>query len=625
LLLVACGASAPKDANAPRPQIESVARESGPDTTSYARPADHRTTHISLDLAVDFAARTLSGAVTLELTATSPGQPSQLVLDTRALDIQSVTQSADGVTFAAAAHDVGTHHAVLGAPLTIALAAESRFVKIHYSTHPTASGLQWLDKSQTNDKKAPFLYSQSQAIHARSWIPLQDTPAVRATYTATIRVPKGLLALMSATNPQRAAPEGKYSFKMEQPIPSYLIALAVGDLDFKAVGARTGIYAEASVLPHAHKEFEDMESMVVTTEKLYGPYRWGRFDVLVLPSSFPFGGMENPRLTFATPTILAGDKSLVSLIAHELAHSWSGNLVTNATWRDLWLNEGFTVYVERRIQEALFGPHLAGMEAALGRQELAEALATIPAKRQILHAELNTDDPDILFSGVAYEKGALFLTHLEEQVGREKMDRFLKGYFERFAFQAVTTADFVRSVEQELLPDATQRGPLTAWLYEPGLPKNVPVQNSTALDVVGTHAEKWVAGDAAPRDIPFSEWSTHERLHFLRALPNTLTADQMSVLYKDFGMKSVKNSEIQFQWLLLSIRTKFTPPQRSLERFLVSVGRLKFIRPLYRELIRTPEGQAFAARVFAKARPGYHPIAQEAIERVLAGKDAPPQ
>ena len=266
---------------------------------------------------------------------------------------------------------------ILGAKLTVHVPASAMQVRLRYRTSPGASGLQWLDPARTAGKKLPFLFSQSQAIHARSWIPLHDSPGARVSFTATIRVPKGMTAVMAAESRVRPAEKqmGIFRYRLSQSIPPYLVAMAVGDLSFRSLGKRTGVWAEPATLDDAATEFADLEAMVTASENNFGPYRWGRFDLLVLPPAFPFGGMENPRLTFVTPTILAGDRSLVSVVAHELAHSWSGNLVTGATWRNFWLNEGFTTYLERRIIESIYGRERADMEALLGLSELRDELA----------------------------------------------------------------------------------------------------------------------------------------------------------------------------------------------------------------------------------------------------------
>ena len=598
------------------------------DVHSYANPSAVRVRHVDLDWDVLFDQKILKGAATLSIERTSPTDP--LIVDTRDLKIEKVETSVDGRKYAPATFELGTSDKILGAPLTIPLPARATRVRIQYSTSPGASGLQWLTPAQTAGKKEPFMFTQSQAIHARSWIPLQDTPSVRVTYNAHVRTPRNLLAVMSAANDARTPRDGDYSFSMRQPIPSYLIALAVGDLSFRSLGPRTGVYAEPQVVDRAASELGDTEKMVVATERLYGPYRWGRYDLLILPPSFPFGGMENPRLTFATPTILAGDKSLVALVAHELAHSWSGNLVTNATWRDFWLNEGFTVYLERRIQEAVYGRARSQMEASLGLRELRDEMATLENRDQILHVDLKGRDPDDGFTNVPYEKGALFLVHLEQTFGRARFDRFLRGYFAHFAFQSITTEQFLAYLKANLLdgdPVLAAQVPIDEWIEQPGLPASAPKPTSPAFAVVEEQAKQWLSGAITATQIPEPKWTTQERLHFLKFVQTQLNETErvrrMEELDRAFNLTQSGNSEIAFQWLMMSIQNKYEPADTRLEEFLLSVGRRKFIRPLYQELAKTPEGKERALAIYRRARPTYHPIAVTSIDQDLgwAGQD----
>ena len=558
------------------------------DIHSWSRPDRVRVRHLEMDLDVRFDRKILEGSVTLHLDRVSGDD---LVLDTRALTIQSIEN--------AAGFSLGAADANLGAPLTIRLEPGASWVRVHYATSPEASGLQWLDRPQTAGKRHPFLYTQSQAIHARSWIPLQDTPGVRVTFRAHVRVPQGLRVVMGAAldaTPDET-PDGPH-FRMDQPVPSYLIALAAGSLAFRQIGPRSGIYAEPPVLDRAAYEFADTEAMIAAVEQLYGPYRWDRYDLLVLPPSFPFGGMENPRLTFATPTVLAGDRSLVSLVAHELAHSWSGNLVTNATWSDFWLNEGFTVYVERRVLEKLYGPARADMEAVLGRRELDREMAGLRESDRVLHIDLTGRDPDDGCTLVPYEKGALLLRTIERAVGRDSFDAFLRSYFSHFAFRSITTADFLEYIRREL-PNSV---PLDEWIFEAGIPAGAAEPHSDAFTRIESG---WPADTSA--------WSTHEWLHFLR----TQDPPDMPRLDREFHLTDSGNSEILHQWLLMAVKAGYQPALPKIESFLCSVGRRKFLKPIYTELMKTPEGRARARAIYAQARPTYHPIAQGTIDGIV--------
>ncbi|MBS1787457.1 MAG: M1 family metallopeptidase [Acidobacteria bacterium] len=603
------------------PAAQSVPTQEARDVHSYFNPEQIRVKHVDLNLDVLFDRKVLKGTSTLTIER-KQNDANTLKLDTRDLKIFKVEASGDGDNFTPAQFTLGEADKILGAPLTITLPAQASKVRIEYESSPTASGVQWLEPAQTAGKKHPYMFTQSESIHARSWIPLQDSPAVRVTYSATIHTPKELRAVMSAEQDSNAPLTGEYKFNMPQAIPSYLIALAAGDIAFKPLGQRTGVYTEPAMLDRAAKELEDTEKMVEATEKLYGPYAWGRYDILVLPPSFPYGGMENPRLTFATPTILAGDKSLVSLIAHELAHSWSGNLVTNATWRDFWLNEGFTTYLERRIVEAVYGREAEEMQAVLGRQTLEDLLAKFDQPDQILHIDLTGRDPDDGSTEVPYEKGALFLRQLEETFGRENFDQFLKAYFDHFAFQSITTADFRAYLQKNLLdpnPQLAAKIPVEEWLEKPGLPASAPKPQSAAFAKVEEQAKAWQEGKTPAAKLDTKQWTTQEWLHFLKSLPPQLSEAQMKELDQAFGLTKSGNAEIAHVWLLMAIRNKYAAAYPRLEQYLTSIGRQKLIKPLYEELVKTPEGKQRAKTIYAKARTGYHPIAQTAVDKIVNG------
>ncbi len=584
---------------------------SGVDYHSFANPNEIRVTHLSLDLTANFESKQLVGEVTLDVERTKP-ENNTLVLDTRALEIQRVSVEGESVPF-----EMGETDPDLGTPLTITLPSAANSVTVAYSTSPEASGVQWLTPAQTAGKKHPFLFTQAQAVHARSFIPLQDSPQVRVTYDATIKTPESLLAVMSASNDPATERDGEYEFNMPQPIPSYLIALAIGDLKFKAMGERTGVYAEPALLESAAKEFEDTEAMLEVTEETYGPYQWDRYDLLILPPSFPFGGMENPRLSFITPTVIAGDKSLVSLIAHELAHSWSGNTVTNATWRDLWLNEGFTTYLTYRIMEMIYGHDRFKKEAVLGYQDLENDVAALEENDEILAIDLRGRNPDDVFSNIPYEKGALFLREIEQKIGRENFDAFLMQYFKDFAFKSITTDTFIAYLDDTLLkqyPDKLDANRIHTWIFEPGIPEGAPHPESDAFTKIDDTRSAWLSGDVKAADIETAQWTVHEWLYFLNNMPESLSEAQLAELDSAFSLTSTKNNEIAHSWLMIAVQNNYQPAYDRLYSYLVSIGRNKLVKPLYRELSKTPEGKAFAKRAFEEAKPGYHPLTVKANE-----------
>jgi leukotriene-A4 hydrolase len=618
LLLALCATSIACAAG--EPVAESATLTTVRDVHSYAVPSEARVTHVALELAPDFERRVLSGQASL--TVERAAGAASVVLDVDGLDIRRVAD-ASGQPLE---HTLGERDSILGAPLSVRLPEGGDVIVIEYATSPDAAAVQWLEPSQTSGGRLPFLFTQGQAILTRTWVPTQDSPGIRQTYEAVIRVPAGMRAVMSA---EMLTPDGEpanggtaYRFRMEQPIPPYLFALAVGDLEFREIGPRSGVWAEPSIVAAAAAEFEEVEAMIDAAERLYGPYRWGRYDILVLPPSFPFGGMENPRLTFATPTILAGDRSLVSLIAHELAHSWSGNLVTNATWNDFWLNEGFTTYIESRLMEELRGPEYADMLRQLGRQDLQETVAELggsEAPDTRLQIELEGRNPDDGMTDIAYEKGAAFLHTVESVVGRERLDAFLRDYFDRFAFQPMTSERFVQHLDEALFAgdeSAANRVRAQQWIYQPGLPDNMPPVHASAFDRVDAQAAAFASG-AAPEDLETSAWSTHEWLRFLRALPESLAQQQLTALDRAFDLTDTGNSEILFAWLRIAIRNRYEPALPALERFLTSQGRRKFIAPLYQDLMNTSWGQARARQIYERARPGYHAVTRSTVDGIV--------
>jgi aminopeptidase N len=601
----------------------------GLDYHSFANIEQFRVTHLELDLHVDSGAKVLSGTVGLQIKRLDP-RATEIVLDTRDISVIEVTQKAqdvlgatskDETTWVNRPYHFEKKDPILGQALVIEVPPSKRpteLIRIEYETSPTAPALQWLSAKQT--KHRPFLYTQSEPIGARSWIPLQDTPQVRVTYKALIHTTSDVLALMSAKNDPKVKRNGVYAFDMPEAIPSYLIALAVGDLKFQETGPRTGVYAEKSLIKQAAKEFADAESMLQTGEKLFGPYRWERYDILVMPATFPVGGMENPRLSFITPTVIAGDKSLVSLIAHELAHSWSGNLVSNATWRDVWLNEGFTEYLESRIMNAVYGERREMMERVLGLKLLRDDLGRLKPADQLLAIDLRDRDPDEVFSNIPYEKGRLFLTYLDAKFGRDRFDAFLRAYFAHFAFKSITTEQFVQYLGENLLdrfPGVVTRDEVRAWVSGPGLPADAVLPASDAFAPVDVARAAWVAGTLAANKLATQDWAAQQWTYFLDNMPDTLSAKQMADLDQAFGLTGGANAEIGRSWFLLVIRNHYQPSYVRLEDYLQTIGRRKLITPLYQELMKTPAGAVQAKRVFKLARSGYHPETVAAIDPIV--------
>jgi leukotriene-A4 hydrolase len=588
------------------------------DPHTFARPEVAIVKHIDIDLTVDFEQKILSGKATCKIETRNNAQ--QIILDTRDLAIEKVTLDKDEP----AQYFLGDEVKFLGRSLTVNCKPETKSITVYYHTSPSASALQWLTKEQTAGKKAPFFFTQSEAILARTWVPCQDSPGIRFTYSATVHVPKGLMAAMSAENPTTVSNDGVYHFEMPQPIPAYLLALAVGDFVFKPIGKLTGVYAEPVTIDKAVHEFADLEKMVDAAEKLYGAYEWGRYDLIVLPPSFPFGGMENPRLTFCTPTILAGDRSLVSLVAHELAHSWSGNLVTNATWNDFWMNEGFTVYFENRIMEALYGKSFSDMQSLLGFEDLKETMNELGYSSEDTHLKLtlNDRDPDDGMNDVAYEKGHFLLLLIEQTVGREKFDAFLKNYFQKHKFQTITTEQFLAEYRNDLIKDdsaAAKKIDIERWVYGPGIPDNCPHIVSERFNAVDATVEAWKKGTPA-KQLDTKGYTSNEWQRFIRSLPAQMTVAQMKDLDDAFHFTSSGNSEILAVWFEHVIANKYEAAYPALENFLENVGRRKFCKPLYASLAKTPDGLELAKKIYAKARPNYHSITQGTVDEILGWK-----
>ncbi len=524
-------------------------------------------------LDVDFEPSSSAAARPTRWTG-STRQATQLVLDTRDLTIDKVGRRAQRrqVGDLAAVRAGRADDTLLGSKLTIeAPDAQRQRIRVTYATSPEASGLQWLTPAMTQGKKTPFMFSQSQQIHARSWVPLQDTPAVRFTYTAHVTAPKDVMVLMSADNDPKAARDGDYSFKMPQPIPSYLLAIAAGDLVFKPISARAGVWAEPAMVDAAvdrvrrHRE-DDRQP----TESLYGPYRWERYDMLVLPPSFPYGGMENPRLTFITPTVIVGDKSLVSLIAHELAHSWSGNLVTFSSAKHGWLNEG--------LHQLRREPHRRGAvrqgTRRHGVRDLAQCTGASTSRRcepakQALAVRPGAElDPDDALSAVSYDKGAWFLQFLEQRFGRETFDAFLRELFRPLRVPERSPRRPVHRLRRRATCSTKHPGKVTeAELDDVDLRAGHPRQRAEgacrAASMRSTPRARpgWTAAHCRPRPVT-DAWTTQEWVHFLEGMPRDADGGAAARSWTSaYAFTGTPNGEIAQRWYPLAVRSGYTAGQ----------------------------------------------------------------
>lgn len=612
--LVAC--QSPSDENTSN---EETTMKYAEDIHSFARPNEAVVKHLDISLNVDFDTEIITGVA--DWTIESAEGATEIVFDTDQLSIEEVQTNDGGVV----EFTLGEENDVLGVALNVPITSETEHVIIKYTTDPGAKALQWLEPSQTSAKTHPFLLTQSQAILARTWIPCQDGPGIRFTYNAEVETRADLMPVMSAGgNPTELSADGTYSFEMPQAIPSYLMALAIGNIEFRAIGENTGVYAEPNVVDTAAWEFGDIDAMITAAEELYGPYRWGRYDIIVLPASFPFGGMENPRITFATPTILAGDRSLVSLVAHELAHSWSGNLVTNATWNDFWLNEGFTVYFEQRIMEAVYGRDYSEMLASHSHEGLVDQVNDFMSDNKEgdtkLAIDLTDRNPDDGVTAIAYDKGYHFLRLVEETVGREKFDAFLKNYFETHAFEVMTTERFVALLKEDLLTeDQVAEINVQEWIYGTGLPENAPEPEATRFVVVDEAAEAFIAdGSFMSREVT-DNWSSHEWMRYISKVGD-ITAEQAAQLDAQYHFSESTNSEVLAAWFQPTIRSGYDEVNPVVQDFLINVGRRKFLTPTYSAMIESGK-KDWAIEVYEKARPNYHAVARETMDDLLHGEE----
>jgi leukotriene-A4 hydrolase len=582
------------------------------DPHSFAKLDQGKISHIDFKFDVDFATRTIEGKAEYRLDQPVNGS---LFLDSRGVEVTKVHHNGRDIAW-----ELDESDSILGQRLHLKGLEGVTSLGMEFKTSPNSTALQWLDPDQTAGGKYPYLYSQCQAIHARSIFPCQDTPSVRFTFTAEVSVPSPLIAVMAAAQVavQKDAGVTSCQFDMPQPIPSYLFALAVGNLESRDLGSRCRIYAEPEVIEEGAWEFSETEEKLLIAEKMFGPYVWDRYDMLLMPPSFPYGGMENPRLSFLTPTLITGDRSLTNTVTHELAHSWTGNLVTNATWEDFWLNEGWTMYTQFRIDEVMEGSDFVHLKNALGRESMFEAMQRFGMDSHLtaLKSPLKGVDPDATFSTIPYYKGVAFLTALEQVVGREMFDPFVRKYISTYHFKSLTTEEFLAFLEQEL-PDAISQMDIKTWIYSPGFPEDAPPIRSKLLDEVYAQIEAYNDG-VLPERADISEWSSDQIHLFLRKLQPPISVQDCEYFEKLFGLKDSRNYSLQYIFLPLAIRSGYQDVLQRVEQFVAKVGRGLYLGRLFRALVETEWTRDLARPMFERFRDRHHPITIVIIEQILA-------
>uniref|UniRef100_A0A336KHS5 Leukotriene A(4) hydrolase n=1 Tax=Culicoides sonorensis TaxID=179676 RepID=A0A336KHS5_CULSO len=598
---------------------ETMGRMGEVDPNSYAEPEKVVIQHADLDWEIDFNRKIISGSVTLKFKILAEEGIEKILLDVSDLRIESIFAKVPAgeipLTFT-----VTDPVENIGSKLTISLPNVTKgeiAIVIDYDT-VSASALAWLDPEQTSGKKHPYVFSQCQAIHARSILPCQDTPAVKFTYTAVVKHPSQLIALMSAIRDEEKSSAGISRFQQTVPIPSYLLAIAVGPLVSRTIGPISKVWSEQEQIEEAAYEFVDTDNFVQKASEICGPYVWKEYNLLVLPKSFPFGGMENPTLTFVTPTIIAHDRSLVDVVAHEIAHSWTGNLVTNKNFEHFWLNEGSTVFVEGKILGRIHGKAYRDFHALHGLTDLVDTIKNqLADEPQLTKLVVNLTDlsPDDAFSSVPYMKGSTFLRYIEDLVGGpDVFEPFLKFYLNKFKYQSIVTDDFKKTLydyfNEKGLANLLDPIDWDAWLFGEGMPPVIPKYDTSLVDACHKHTNLWSDNTLdviKTSDVIKEKLSSSQVTEFLSGLleKETITdlnAAKIALLSETYGLDSTQNAEIRFRYMRLCIRARLREKLSDILTFANSNFRMKFVRPIYKDLGKWTEVREEAIANFEKVR-----------------------
>ena len=581
------------------------------DPHSYADLTQGKIAHIDLRIKANFETHILKIEADYQLEEPVSGS---LFLDTSAISLEAAQTNGQPIQY-----EFDQQDELLGERLHLSELENASSFTLTFATAPEARALQWLPAAQTAGGQHPFLYSQCQAIHARSLFPCQDTPSVRFTFSAEVEVPQALTAVLAAeqVGVQERGESRIFQFKMPQPIPSYLFAIGAGNLAFRELGPRTGVYAEPEMVEAAAWEFAKNEEKIVEAEKLLGPYLWGRYDLLILPPSFPYGGMENPRLTFLTPTAILGTRGQTNLITHELAHAWTGNLVTNATWEDFWLNEGWTTYAETRITEVLEGKENADLMAAYDDHRLLEAMQRVGTDSSLscLKVPSKGRDPDTTFTIIPYYKGCFLLKECEYAVGRERFDAFIQKYTAKYQFQSLTTEAFLEFLKQEL-PEVSEKVDVYEWIYEPGLPENRERPQSALYDEVQAVLAAYRQGTRPTRE-QVADWQRYQILSFLQALPQQIPVEDCKYFEQAFELEK-RNDAFQYMYFYATcIASGYQEILPRVEEYIGRIGRLILLETIFRAMIAAEWARPHARRILEQVQEHHHKITLHVINKLL--------
>ncbi|MBN1452178.1 MAG: leukotriene A4 hydrolase C-terminal domain-containing protein [Anaerolineales bacterium] len=581
------------------------------DPHSYADLTQGKTTHIDLRIKADFDAQLLIIEADYQLAEPISGS---FFLDTSKIDLEEAHSNGRPLQW-----EFDQQDELLGERLHLKGLENASSFTLAFATLPEARALQWLPAVQTAGGQHPFLYSQCQAIHARSIFPCQDTPSVRFTFSAEVEVPKALTVVMAAeqVGVEERGANKVFRFKMPQPIPSYLFAIGVGNLAFHELGPRTGVYAEPEIVEAAAWEFAENEAKIVEAEKLLGPYLWGRYDLLILPPSFPYGGMENPRLTFLTPTAILGTRGQTFLITHELAHAWTGNLVTNATWEDFWLNEGWTTYAETRITEVLEGKEIADLMAVYDEQRLLEVMERVGMGSSLTCLKVPSEgrDPDATTTIIPYYKGSFLLKECEYAVGRERFDAFIQKYTGKYQFQSLTTEAFLDYFKQEL-SEVFEKVDVYEWIYEPGLTENRSRPQSTLYDEVQEILTTYNRG-TRPTKEQVADWHRYQIFSFLQALPTQIPVKDCKYFEDILELENKNDAGNYMYFYATCIASGYQEILPRIEQFIGKVGRLLYIMPIFRAMIAAAWAKPHARRILEQVQERHHKITVHVINKLL--------